>query len=91
LVKMNYTPGPWEVSKDKERSNLIIMPELSVSGIGQKYVAVGGGNIEANAKLISAAPELLEALIEIIKYSFLEAREENMAKKAIAKATNTEQ
>ena len=57
---MKHTPGPWEVMP--ERPWVVIMPEGADSGEGQKYASVGGGNIEANAKLIAAAPELLEDL-----------------------------
>lgn len=63
--KTEPTPGPWKVMPD--RPNVIIMSEPADCGCGNKYACVGGGNIEANARFIAAAPDLLEALEEAIQ------------------------
>jgi len=71
---MKHTPGPWEIShtstkKISSSSRLIIAD-------GDKWVgfaygtALGVENIEmaeANAKLIAAAPDMLEALSQAIE------------------------
>ncbi|MCD8350065.1 MAG: hypothetical protein LUC93_05565 [Planctomycetaceae bacterium] len=62
-----HTPGPWKLwdelhpDGDERRPNVVVMPEVADQGSGNKYACVGGGNIDANARLISAAPDLLEA------------------------------
>ena len=62
---MNHTPGPWKVDSEGP-PYVVVMSEVSDSGCGLKYaVAVGGGNEEANARLIAAAPTMLEVLEEV--------------------------
>ena len=63
-----HTPGPWEVSYKFGRSGLIgpvrttnDYPVASVTG----YYEVAG-QTEPNARLIAAAPELLEALEKLL-------------------------
>ena len=62
--KTKHTPAPWEVMEC--RPNIVKMPEAAKYGHGNKYASCGGGNNEANAKLIAAAPEMLEALHGLI-------------------------
>ena len=60
---MGHTPGPWKVNSEKLW--MVIMSEKATGGMGFKYAAVGGAKqdeLEANANLIAAAPELLETL-----------------------------
>ena len=55
MSEEKHTPGPWLVSG-----------RCSVRGSAKEYIARANWfNGEANARLISAAPELLEALIEV--------------------------
>lgn len=82
-----HTPGPWVV--DPKRS-------LRVIAVGDETVASCGasdlirGSWEANAALIAAAPELLEALEDYVKvHEFLGHADRphyQAAIKAIAKA-----
>ena len=73
--KAKHTPGPWDVmwqsaaddgSPSGERPPLVFQPE------GAFHIAnVGGGsqrNRVANARLIAAAPELLEAACSFLRY-----------------------
>ncbi len=64
---MSYTPGPWKVNKD-------FHPH--VHGHDGSMVAVAQGHDKArdNARLISAAPDLLEALQEIVSKNELPSR-----------------
>jgi hypothetical protein len=49
----NHTPGPWNVNGKQ-----------SIRGANSEYIArTNWQNGEANARLIAAAPELLEALM----------------------------
>ena len=59
-----HTPGPWRIGKDP-----FSFESVNFGGIGKVFEPIAGGNkfkedvaiAEANAHLIAAAPELLEA------------------------------
>lgn len=62
---MNHTPGPWFVGEDRAngiavfwRQDAMICPMRWIDGLHADVVA----RVEADARLIAAAPELLEAL-----------------------------
>ena len=56
-----YTPGPWIAGDDEGSDYYLVGPH---DGDGIVYQPVVKLHSEANARLIAAAPELLEALIE---------------------------
>ena len=70
-MKTTHTPGPWKIDTNKH----------ALRNMGKKTIVIGGkpeqitaeafadslGEAEANAALIAAAPELLEALKEARK------------------------
>ena len=62
-----HTPGPWKVQRENGSPTT---GQWMISGGGPGYLAevrdLGVGEVEANAFLISAAPEILEALIDAI-------------------------
>lgn len=60
-----HTPGPWTVTKETrvQAGDIIFRQEHSV---GKTYE-----ELDANARLIAAAPELLEALAEPCRYHHL--------------------
>ena len=70
---MNHTPGPWEVHRTgyTGRSSAKYVINGQPSKPGNAYRAVAHikhstvSPMEANARLIAAAPELLEALQEM--------------------------
>jgi hypothetical protein len=66
---MTHTPGPWRISKDKSNKHIkIIDNDL------YRELANTSGNWfdddteQSNARLIAAAPELLEALEMLVNY-----------------------
>ena len=66
MIKLKHTPGPWQYEITDETPNrLDIIIQASVGGkdIGWNYT-IPDGEGEANARLIAAAPEMLEALID---------------------------
>jgi hypothetical protein len=91
-----HTPGPWRIGED---GDVIWGPEWQGSPIQVAVVpfSVGDKRIASDARLIAAAPDLLEALKEIedaasssvmVKLPFLnDAPAIIKARKAIAKAT----
>lgn len=54
-----HTPGPWEVSKDE--GDVVVVSE-DLPFIATVHTSALKGTQKANARLIAAAPELLEAL-----------------------------
>ncbi len=60
-----HTPGPWIVSRGANVKPFSV--EAATSTIADIYRAKGHGTCEANARLIAAAPELLEACREAKK------------------------
>ena len=63
-MSTQHTPGPWAVSPDHIFRNQADIFEIHWSAIGECIAECVHG--EANARLIAAAPELLEALKEYI-------------------------
>lgn len=58
-MKAAHTPGPWHVERACGRY------EIWPKDQGQTHSYIGTIQEEANARLIAAAPELLELLIDI--------------------------
>ena len=100
-----HTPGPWEIDK-RDNGNIIILedkelcPTVFIWGsqgqghgrIAMIYSECGIGDLEANARLIAAAPELLEALERLFKqinndHAYKDTFAMKQAKQAIAKVT----
>lgn len=89
-----HTTGPWKVGN---RNNCVVSESdesLSIRGaVGSDAIRYYGGNLicesvsESNAKLIAAAPELLEVLIEVVRISDRNHIAWNRAKEVIKKAT----
>lgn len=87
-----HTPGPWIAEVDDNGENLGIMSEAG------KAVVAGCGccgspwsdktHAHANARLIAAAPELLEALKMVLQHGRIDNSEKrmNVVSAAIAKA-----
>ena len=83
-----HTPGPWHIDpiKTHANGNRRIMAEQCTP------VAVVPEHLAADARLIAAAPDLLEALKTLLgdteDSDYMSRKErENMARAAIAKAT----
>lgn len=106
---MSHTLGPWhydgdgfdsEAAKDFDTDGYIVMsmhPEDMYSPICEVCEHISSEEAEANARLIAAAPDLLEAcelLLAVINHPSLQVSDSNLNKKrriamgAIAKATN---
>jgi len=86
-MEFKHSPAPWDsvVSTDLELpSGIIKSGDKSIAHTLQKDV--GAEQARANAHLIAAAPELLEALQEIAGNHYLSDKAQSMATKAIAKA-----
>ena len=65
-MDIKHTPGPWAVFQNDSDEERLDINSLHPSGKGAFFVAetIGGladGEMEANARLIAAAPDLLQA------------------------------
>jgi hypothetical protein len=87
---MNHTPGPWSFH-EASRSNEFVIRDHGSSG-GYAPIAIVKGDKRstlaqsaANARLISAAPFLLEALAEMLVHCQDEERNDDIAR-AVYKA-----
>ena len=104
-MNTKHTPGPWNVSPSAKASTLTRVfdetGKLVASANGPGLFE--GGEAEANARLIAAAPDLLAALVKLEDFmrwaqdnadtrGFLDAVDHanvTQAQQAIAKATNS--
>jgi len=60
---MPHTPGPWKISKETTPGQFVT--EVKIRSNDDSHVAViGPCAVDANARLIAAAPDLLAALEE---------------------------
>lgn len=70
-METKHTPGPW-INAGGDNSSIEINIGETTSSVSSydkntSLHVIGRGEMEANAKLISAAPDLLDALIECSK------------------------
>lgn len=88
-MKTAHTPGPWiHRTRLDDGANIGCKDGYAICDMAYKYSSLSREELDADAKLIAAAPELLAALHGLLHYRgnipdvFTEA-----ADKAIAKAT----
>jgi hypothetical protein len=88
-----HTPAPWGIEIAADGLNKWVgCSRYSVATIAQLPNQVNIGEADANARLIAAAPDLLEALIACLECEFCVAEKAviHQARAAIAKATGSE-
>ena len=66
MSEMKPTPGPWEAERIYNSNCFDITCECGFFIATCHDCVRGESNAEANARLIAAAPELLEALAEVV-------------------------
>ena len=81
LALTNHTPAPWAIDD--------CVDYIDIIDANKNTIVVVENDNQHNAKLISAAPELLEALIAILEYPYAVLPIElwDKARTAITKAT----
>lgn len=88
---MTHTPGPWFVAETDDNEGYPETVIRAMGGVAGVSVAVDFPKIfgmrDANARLIAAAPDLLEALRAVVSVADRETDEFDLAHAAIAKAT----
>ena len=89
-MSTQHTKGPWRVQRQNPSPTT---GEWMISGAKPGYLAevrdCGSGDVQANARLIAAAPDLLEALLRVLRDVASDGLDgwEDQARAAIAKAT----
>lgn len=88
-----HTPGPWFVAETDDNEGYPETVIRAMDGVAGVSVAVDFPKIfgmrDANARLIAAAPDLLEALRAVVSVADRKTDEFDLAHAAIAKATGT--
>jgi hypothetical protein len=89
MSEFKGTKGPW--FEHREGSSTVYVEAKLRDGVIQEVAACGpteaGSEAQsANARLIAAAPDLLEALIAVVRVADRATDEFDMARAAIAKA-----
>lgn len=92
MIKAKHTPGPWKIDYGYNRSINFIGPCVPDQYAGSSWLQV----TEANARLIAAAPDLLDALkgmLEVFgdEFGMGDSSVCDDARAAISKATRSEQ
>ncbi len=94
-MECNYTKGEWEIKChiDAGHPALAIHPNLiTIDAKGIRVCRIEEGNQEANARLISASPDLYEALEYVLNvhnpepWSIKDRERINKARQALSKA-----
>ncbi|HCE8379584.1 hypothetical protein AAA619_30790 [Pseudomonas aeruginosa] len=82
-----HTPGPWEYSP--VRGSIALLHIYCADNKGPFHVERSDAETDANAKLIAASPDLLEALQAVVNYGVMTGDDwiEEKVLAAIAKAT----
>ena len=78
-MEIKHTPGPWNVQRRSTRGQFVRTTHI-VSADESHITEVGPCLIEENAKLIAAAPEMLESLIKWMNYFESESEDQNANK-----------
>jgi hypothetical protein len=96
-MSAEHTPGPWSISRAHPSAIVGGKIYQFTNGSGQRQVAMAcvmdedNGSMEANARLIAAAPDLLDAaraaLDDLISDGHEHYRVAEVLRAAIAKAT----
>ncbi len=79
-MELKHTPGPWRTSHHGDW--VVGRDDKS----GSVVVAKGAFNWKANSRLIAAAPDLLEALSEMVEIAEAQGLRVTRARAAISKA-----
>lgn len=90
-MKTKHTPAPW-IIQNEDSAETVFYIQCKSGNLGSAYNKAGGEGL-ANAKLIAAAPELLEALLKLMEYTQQgykggETHPLEVAENAVRKATN---
>ncbi|WP_400179980.1 hypothetical protein [Enterobacter hormaechei] len=83
MSEFKGTPGPWKYTI---RNVNEMMTTFHGVVMGDTYIEIATRNEREDAQLISAAPELLEALQAVVMVADRQTDEFDMARAAIAKA-----
>lgn len=84
-----YTPGPWSVGGKYTHKTVLLNAKGESIASGGNNRSVVGEELEASLILAAAAPDLLEALIGVLRVADRKTDEFDAARAAIAKAVQS--
>lgn len=92
MQEFKGTPGPWfsEYSRENDAYEIAPMDRNGITMAWDKEICITADNNVENARLIAAAPELLEALQIICFYEDIPQGQRDIAEAAIKKALGEE-
>lgn len=67
MSEVKHTPGPWTISPSRRSDNFCIYARDKDYGIGEAWNLSGKPENKANARLMAAAPDMLDALKRLIE------------------------
>ncbi len=84
----NHTPGPWTAEATRAGKVFeVYFGDAEAGDAGCGWATLAGDNQAANARLVAAAPELLDALQRCLRYGGLYPDLAEEVRTLIAKAT----
>ena len=83
-MKSEYTPGPWSYDSNGFVRPVSDIPDMENAAIAELFDVSPNITAKANGPLMAAAPDMLEALIEIVEGRYDKGMEK--ARAAIAEA-----
>jgi len=89
MTNSTHTPGPWVIYDERAAHGSRLIYSSSEYGVGEVWDINNNGENKANAHLIAAAPELLEALEYARRFLKSEDVDTVYIDTAIAKAKGT--
>ena len=91
IIVTKHTPGPWKIFEgwgaDRNRPVIVdSIPDVDGKFVGNCicYAASTNPDIEANAKMIAAAPKMLAALKMVLQHGRIDDSESRMSQVAAA-------
>jgi len=79
-----YTPGPWQYKPDLCKDDNVFAGDKRIANVFGAADTWYETEFEANARLIAAAPELLEALKMVLHHGRIDDSESRMTQVAAA-------
>jgi hypothetical protein len=65
---MSHTPGPWEIADEKADVDIVAYDHVTEREVRLASMVLKSPRVEANARLMAAAPDMYQALTDHLEY-----------------------